>query len=148
MISESRTSRSMFRVRSTRPGLTVRPLLGVVAGMVLFLAAGFWGVRTFRNASAAPEFITERAKLGVFVHDIVERGELESSDNVAVRCEVQSRSTGSNGVKILEIVPEGTVVKQGDFLVKFDDAALQADRTTQQINVSSAEAAAAVGQST
>ncbi len=132
--------------RSTFPAhraLVSWPLVSVAASTAVLLAAGLWGWGFIGGSSSSAEFVTRRPIQGVFVHDIVERGEVESSVNVAVRCEVQSRSTGSNGVKIIEIVPEGTFAKQGDFLVKFDDAALQSERTTQQINVSSAEAAAA-----
>src|SRR5689334_18017045 len=112
-------------------------VLGIAAALLVWLA---WSLFA---GTATDELITGRASVGLFTHDAVERGELESSANVELRCEVQSRTTGSNGVKILEIVREGTVVKPGDFLVRFDDAALQAERTTQQINVSSAEAATA-----
>ena len=117
--------------------------MGTLGAGAALLTAGVWAIGWLPESTAPGELLTRRATKGQFVHDVVERGELESSANVSVRCEVQSRTAGSNGVKIIEIVPEGTVVKQGDFLVKFDDAALQAERTTQQINVSSAEAAAA-----
>jgi hypothetical protein len=68
----------------------------------------------------------------VFTYDVVERGEIESSSNVDVRCEVQSRGGGGGGgvgggAAIIEIVPEGTVVKAGDFLVKLDDSSLQSE---------------------
>ena len=118
-------------------------LLWAVAGAVVLMGVGGWALHGFNGASATAEMLTQRATTGEFTHDVVERGELESSANVSVRCEVQSRTSGSNGVKIIEIVPEGTAVKKGDFLIKFDDAALQSDRTTQLIQVSSAEAAAA-----
>ncbi|HEX3724683.1 MAG TPA: efflux RND transporter periplasmic adaptor subunit [Pirellulales bacterium] len=112
-------------------------------GSAVLLGAGLWTWGGFSGAKASGDLITQPAIKGTFVHDVTERGELESSNNISVRCEVSSRGTGSNGVKIIEIVPEGTVVKKGDFLVKFDAAALETERTTQQINVSSAEAAAA-----
>ncbi len=128
--------------RGGRRAVSRLTLLGALAAAGGSLALLVWAARALSGGPAADEMITQRAVQGPFVHDVVERGELESSANVSVRCEVQSRTAGSNGVKILEIVPEGTLVKPGDFLVKFDDAALQAERTTQQINVSSAEAAA------
>jgi RND family efflux transporter MFP subunit len=110
----------------------------VVVGAVAWTAGNWTG-----GSVASADFITQSPANGTFVHDIVERGELESSNNTSVMCEVQARGTSSNGVKIIDIVPEGTVVKKGDFLIKFDDSALLTERTTQQINVSSAEAAAA-----
>lgn len=68
---------------------------------------------------------------GPFVQQVVERGEVQSSHSVEIRCEVAAR--GSAGVQIIQIVPEGTYVKQGDFLVKLDDSALQADLNQQEI---------------
>jgi len=126
-----------------RRGLAAWPLVAVATAGLVVVGLAVASFKSFGGPSAAEAFITQRVTAGLFVHDVVERGELESSANTAVRCEVQSRTAGTNGVKILEIVPEGTVVNQGDFLVKFDDAALQADRTTQQINLSSAEATSA-----
>jgi multidrug resistance efflux pump len=115
----------------------------VSAAIALLGMTGWWANSYLVGRSSGEQLISQRAFVGTFAHDVVERGELESSANVSVRCEVQSRTTGSNGVKIIEIVPEGTLVAKGDFLVRFDDAALQAELTTQQISVSSAEAAAA-----
>ena len=64
--------------------------------------------------------------------------EIESVHNVDVLCEVKSRN--SAGVNILEIVPEGTQVEKGDFLVRLDDSALQKDLLTQRIDVHQAKA--------
>ena len=50
--------------------------------------------------------------------------------------------TSSSTINILEIVPEGTWVEEGDFLVKLDDAALQKQLVQQQIICSSSESAA------
>ncbi len=137
---------SFSRPRAERPSrlASYRKRLSVIAVGAVALIGGGWGLTHYLVGDGKlADMITQQATVGTFTHDVVERGELESSANVAIRCEVQSRGTGSNGVKILEIVPEGTIVKQGDFLVRFDDAALQSERTTQLINVSSAEAAAA-----
>lgn len=66
-----------------------------------------------------------------FVEEVVERGEVASSENVEIRCMVQSKST--LGTAIIEIVPEGTYVQKGDFLVKLDDSALQSELVQQRI---------------
>ena len=51
------------------------------------------------------------------------------------------KSNNTTGNAILRIVPEGTVVKKGDFLVELDSSALAAQRTTQKILVNAAKAA-------
>jgi multidrug efflux pump subunit AcrA (membrane-fusion protein) len=73
-----------------------------------------------------------------FVLEFIEPGEIESAENVEIKSEVRSRS--SAGTSILEIVPEGTVVKKGDFLVRLDDASLQKDLLRQRISVHQSKA--------
>ncbi|HBV65527.1 MAG TPA: hypothetical protein DEF45_21185 [Rhodopirellula sp.] len=72
----------------------------------------------------------ERSKFEAFV---TEPGDIVSSSNVEVRCEVESR--GSAGVTIVSLCEEGTEVKKGDLLVQFDDSVLQNELIAQQIVV-------------
>jgi len=112
--------------------------------MFLFFAAALgaagWGLKATVLKTAPQELLTCRVTSGTFVHEVTERGELESSANLEVRCEVESRD--GKGMKILQIVPEGTVVKEGDLLFKLDDSGLRSERTVQQIAVNAAESAA------
>ncbi len=88
----------------------------------------------------AGEVLTTPAVVDRFVQEIVESGEIESSSNVEVRCEV---STGSAGIALLEVVPEGTYVKPGDFLARVDDTNLKERLITRQIDVNMSQAALA-----
>ena len=72
----------------------------------------------------------ERSKFEAFV---TEPGDIVSSSNVEVRCEVESR--GSAGVTIVSLCDEGTEVEKGDLLVQFDDSVLQNELIAQQIVV-------------
>ncbi len=91
-----------------------------------------------------PAPLTAEAVSAPFLQQVIERGEVESSSNVEIRCHVQSRSTG--GVPIIQIVPEGTYVKEGDFLVKLDDSTLQTDVVQQQIACNTSRALAVEAQ--
>ncbi len=51
------------------------------------------------------------------------------------------KSNNTTGSAILRIVPEGTVVKKGDFLVELDSSALATQRTSQKILLNAAKAA-------
>jgi HlyD family secretion protein len=82
------------------------------------------------NPSATPP-VTVSAAGGPFLQEVVERGEVESSSNVEIRCQVQSRAAA--GTAIIQIVNEGTYVKEGDFLIKLDDSGLRQDLVLQQI---------------
>jgi multidrug efflux pump subunit AcrA (membrane-fusion protein) len=70
--------------------------------------------------------------------EITESGTIESSGNTEVRCEVKAKNT--SGTAILKVVPEGTQVKKGDFLVALDASALDSEKVQQQILANTSEA--------
>lgn len=90
-----------------------------------------YGWRSNATGDAAADLLTAPVTVGRFVHEVVEAGEIESSSNVEVRCEVATRN--GMGSAILEIVPEGTLVEAGDLLARLDDSALQNELLLQQI---------------
>ncbi|HVJ86794.1 MAG TPA: HlyD family efflux transporter periplasmic adaptor subunit [Caulifigura sp.] len=104
------------------------------------LTAAAMAARSKLFTADPAQLLTCRAKAGPFVHEVTERGELESSANLEVRCNVESRD--GKGMKILQIVPEGTIVKEGDLLFKLDDSTLRNEKIIQQIAVNAAESAA------
>lgn len=119
------------------------------AAVVFFLVCGVIGqslngmvdsVKGFFVSAPKPVYLTAPVTAAPFVHTVLERGEVESSSNIEVRCEVNRRS-GSAGTNILEIVPEGTWVEAGDFLVRLDDSALQTQLIQHQIICSNSESA-------
>lgn len=61
---------------------------------------------------------------------VIEQGEVESSENVEVKCEVK----GFNGsTAILWVIPEGAQVKTGDLLVQLDGSSLEQQRLQQEV---------------
>ena len=92
------------------------------------------------------EYLTTTVVREPFLHTVLERGEIESSSNVEVRCEVRAR--GSSSTNILEIVPEGTWVEKGEFLVRLDDAGFQTSLIQQQIVCSNTKSAFIEAQAT
>ncbi len=123
---------------SGRWGFAARSLLMVfvLAGVVLMGLWWFVPGLSFSAQNGGP--MTHVAARSNFVHEITERGEVESASNVEIRCEV--RAKGASGTTILEIVPEGTYVQEGDVLVRLDSSALENDRTRQKIVCNSSEA--------
>ena len=108
----------------------------VLAFLTVCCAAGGAAVYSLRGEAVA-NVTTQRPVVGEFFTDIVERGELESSANVELRCEVAS----AEGVRILEIVAEGTPVAKDEVVVQLDDSTLRKDLAAQKIAVNTAEAA-------
>ena len=119
-------------IASSKSGfISSKVLLGLASAGVVSFAWWMMGDTSNENLSIQP--LLEEVTSNEFVLEITEPGEIESAENVEIRCEVRSRS--SSGISILEIVPEGTLVKKGDFLVRLDDAALQKDLLQQRIAV-------------
>ena len=87
---------------------------------------------------ATVQVLVHNVKRADFVSIVTEAGDVESASNVEVLCEVKSE--GGAGTTILEVVDEGTVVKAGDFLLQFDDSALQLALTQQEIQVATDKA--------
>lgn len=114
-----------------------KAVIGLASGGVVVVA--WWLLTGGESEEVLPEALFEQVVRKEFRLEIVEPGEIESAHNVDVLCEVKSRN--SAGVNILEIVPEGSQVAAGDFLVRLDDSALQKDLLTQRIDVHQAKAA-------
>ncbi|MDA0723290.1 MAG: HlyD family efflux transporter periplasmic adaptor subunit [Verrucomicrobia bacterium] len=115
---------------------TAKAVIGLASGGAVVVA--WWLLAGGESEEVLPEALFEQVVRKEFRLEIVEPGEIESAHNVDVLCEVKSRN--SVGVNILEIVPEGSQVKEGDFLVRLDDSALQKDLLTQRIDVHQAKA--------
>ena len=125
------------RKKTRRRGFAAaKTLIGLASGGVVVV--GWWFMTAGESEEALPDALFEQVVRKEFRLEIVEPGEIESAHNVDVLCEVKSRN--SAGVNILEIVPEGSQVKKGDFLVRLDDSALQKDLLTQRIDVHQAKA--------
>jgi RND family efflux transporter MFP subunit len=116
------------------------PRLGAfvaVVGLVAVVAAG-WGYRKMARSGSTGEPLCCPVVCGPFVHEVAVRGEVESAVNVDVRCEV--RPPTGDWLRILEVVPEGTHVEPGDFLVRLDSSLLESDLNQQKIACEQAKA--------
>jgi len=116
--------------------VSTKALMGLAGAGALSLLWWVSGTEDSLDTEIQPLF--EVVTSSDFVLEFIEPGEIESAENVEIKSEVRSRS--SAGTSILEIVPEGTVVKKGDFLVRLDDASLQKDLLRQRISVHQSKA--------
>jgi HlyD family secretion protein len=108
--------------------------VSVAALAIVLVFAGQW--LTGRSAAKnghGPLFTVEKGPLTI---SVTEPGTIKPRDQITVICEVEGRST------ILDIVPEGTHVKKGDFLVQLDVTAQEDTRVNLEIVVQNAEAQA------
>ena len=132
-------AQSPLRSPTGRRGWSIWTSLFILMGLSAPVAA--WSfIPNFFGGETPPNVLTAEAELGPFINRILEQGEIEASRGIEVRCEVRSRN--SSGTNIIQIVPAGTRVEQGDLLVKLDDSALQQDLIQQQIAFSASESLA------
>jgi multidrug efflux pump subunit AcrA (membrane-fusion protein) len=71
---------------------------------------------------------------------VVEKGQLESTDNRDVICKVKAGSKGTFASTIKWVIDDGSIVNQGQLLIELDDSALQENYKTQSIVVEKAKA--------
>jgi len=113
----------------------------VLIGVVI-LAVVFFTRQNADDIGKAP--LLKEVIEGPYDHVVLEQGEVESSNNIEIRCEIRSRSGGGGGTgaatSIIDVIPEGTVVKAGDWLVTFDSSILEQEMSRQRIVVNTSEA--------
>ena len=111
--------------------------------LLVLCASAIASVMMFRNSAnsmaTVSDDLTFEVFQGEFVASVNEAGDIESSVNSEIRCEVKSK--GSPGTAILDIIPEGTMVKEGQFICQLDDSALKDELTLQRIAVAEDKAA-------
>lgn len=113
-------------------------LITLLIGVVFLIAMGAGGVYWVRNQGSGTVFnpVLATATKGDFVANVLADGELQSSENVEIKCEVRAR----NGmVSVLQVVPEGTRVGPGDFLVSLDSTSFEKELEQQRIAVANAQ---------
>ncbi|HMP79539.1 MAG TPA: HlyD family efflux transporter periplasmic adaptor subunit, partial [Pirellulaceae bacterium] len=112
----------------------------VIASAVfcLVITGGFYFMFAGRGERDTITPMLTVVKSGEFVSQVLDQGEIQSSENVEIRCRVRAR----NGtVNVIEVVPEGTRVKSGDFLVRLDATSFEKELEQQKIAVANAQTA-------
>ena len=110
-----------------------------------YLVIGQFGGSNDADADSSRVLVHEIARSD-FEAFITESGDVESSDNLEIVCELEA-PLGSAGTRILELVAEGTIVEKGDFLIEFDDTALKQRLIEQETLVATDDAALIEAQS-
>ena len=128
-----RSNRQAARPR--RGGFVLYVLIALL--VLAAAAAAVWQVSRTAKSDYA-NVLRHTVARSDFLLAVTERGEIESGGVTEVRSEVKSKNTP--GLAILRIVPEGTEVEAGDFLVQLDSSALEEERNTQKIAVNTAKA--------
>ncbi len=134
------TLRFRHPARSRQGGVKI--VLLVVLAIIGGASWYAYDVYRERSSRLSPDdLLVSEVTRGAFDHTIVEQGEIESSSNTEVICEIESR--GNSGIAILWVIDEGTHVSKGDKLVELDSSNLEVELKENRIEVITAEAAVA-----
>ena len=104
----------------------------IVGGVVLVLGAGWFFLRGGKAAEASDELYATVVE-GPLVISVEEFGEIRPSQEIVLKNEVQGR------VSIITLVPEGTMVKEGDVLVQLDVSSKIDEKDSQEITLQNAK---------
>ena len=133
-----RTPTRLARVKR-RSGNVVLLVIGVILVVALVIAT-LWFVMSSGDSNQEDLPLTTDVKRGPYEHVVLEQGEVESSNNVEIRCEVKNRQGGNSpSTSILDVVEEGKWVEEGDWLITFDASKLENDIRQQRIIVNSSK---------
>lgn len=145
--------------RFRRDGNTLTFALGSMGAAAMLSVIGWWMLRG-GGGDDTPEFLMTEVTLGSYDFVVIEQGSVESATNTELRCQVRSRGGGGGGggdrggggglggssTTILDVVAEGTMVKEGDVVVELDSSSLTLEENSQKIQVSTRESQLAQAQ--
>ena len=97
-----------------------------------------WTGSLFRPSR--PDLITHTVKPEYLQVAVVERGTLESAQNMELICRVKAGSKGTFASTIKWVIDDGSLVNEGQLLMELDDSSLQDQFRTQNIAVDKARA--------
>ncbi len=126
IIEGAKTLARFYRAKplGVRAGLGALIIVLIVAGFFVFARPGS------ERVAGGATYIVRRGDLPI---SVVERGSLKAARSVNIISEVEGQS------RIIDIVPEGTFVKEGDLLVELDSAELQERLIQQEISFQNAQ---------
>lgn len=104
--------------------------IAIGVGAVLIIAFVIWVVN--RSTSLSEVLIKVRVEQGPFVSEVYSTGQLqaENATFIEVPAELSSRRINIFEIKVTDIVEEGTVVNEGDFVASLDHSAIEEILTT------------------
>jgi len=119
------------------PSLRSRPVLLVIAGLII-LSPLAWYLAPSEGAEAAG--VVAKVKEGEFNVLVTTTGELSARKFVQIQGPPNAQQAGAFQMKISSLVPEGTVVKEGDIVAELDRSAVAARAQDVSLALQKAEA--------
>ena len=126
-----RSHSNRFLSRTQNGFSLVSILIGLIA-LTLIIGGLFYYFYFNSGQKLTIEPMLASVEKGEFVSQVLDQGEIQSSENIEIRCSVQARN---GAVNVLALVPEGTSVKAGDFLVRLDATSLKKNLNNKKLRL-------------
>ena len=101
---------------TSKSGVKVPKYVYLLVPMVLLLGYFLF----FNNPAVTDATLKATVKKGDFVISVTATGELKPVNSVAIKGPTNLRDYNIYQVKIQDLIPEGTIVKKGDFVAELD----------------------------
>ena len=93
----------------------------IIFGSSIFVVIiALWFI--FSGRSSASTEVTVTPTRSDFIVSVTVTGELQAKNSIEIKCPEQARAAGIWQMKISNLIPEGTVVKKGQFVAELDKA--------------------------
>ena len=128
-------TRKLIRQDRFRSGVVAQLVIFGLVSALLVVGGIYYYMGLSNSESTGIEPILAKVTKGEFVSQVLDQGEVQSSENVEIRCEVSARN---GALSVIEVCPEGSRVDSGDFLVRLDSSAFDKELEQQKIAVANA----------
>ncbi|WP_420602510.1 efflux RND transporter periplasmic adaptor subunit [Flagellimonas sp.] len=110
--------------------------LGLIALPILLILLSYF---FFSGTTENDVSITAEAKKGDFLNEVIISGEAQSTSLKKINGPTDIRKYRLNNVKIQDLIPEGTIIKSGDYVGRLDPSELNGQIIDAQLNLEKAE---------
>lgn len=93
----------------------------------------------FNSSTSENTLLTAKVTKGTFLNEVIISGEAQSTSAIRINGPTSAMRYGIYNIKIQDLVPEGTVVKKGDYIGKLDVSELNNKILDAQINLENAQ---------
>jgi len=121
----------ILSVLKRRPAVTYTVATVAVVTFILYLSAG---------GAAAKSDVSVTPTKGQFLVTVTITGELQAKSSINIMGSENARAAGVWQMKLTNIIPEGTVVKKGEFVAELDKSEITNRLKESQLNLQKLEA--------
>lgn len=105
-------------------------IISVIALIIIYFIYAY-----FSPSSESDVYLTSKVKKGDFISEVITSGEAQSTSSKKIKGPDNLRRFRLNNVKIQDLVPEGTVVKKGDYVGRLDPSSVNEQILDAELNL-------------